>query len=297
VTDYIQAQFFWIGKLLQFSLLFVGFLVILKLLFVPRNRWRFHLRGWHSKQTPRWWLKIWRTNRESIALQERRLLLKGCGIRVSPEVYLAYRRCVLFLLTPLGAMIYSLEQRRLFSSLFSWYTLFVLGLVIGLAASDRLWLQSVRRYRTDRIRREIVAVISQLLYYTGSRLHLHGKLMKCLTLTRCIRTDMGLLLNEWYHDADTALKRFKERLGTDEAYGFTESMRSLRLNESQDIYDLLREVVQDYKAQIELAKDSRKETTSYLLFVLAGIPILYTFQVFIYPWVQEASKLFDSLNP
>jgi hypothetical protein len=297
VTDYIQAQFFWIGKLLQFSLLFVGFLVILKQLIVPRNRWRFHLRGWHSKQTPRWWLKIWRTDRESIALQERRLLLKGCGIRVSPEVYLAYRRCVLFLLSPLGAMIYSLEQRRLLSSLFSWYTLFLLGLVIGLAACDRLWLQSIRRYRTDRIRREIVAVISQLLYYTGSRLHLHGKLMKCLTLTRYIRTEMGLLLNEWYHDADSALKRFKERLGTDEAYGFAESMRSLRLNESQDIYDLLREVVQDYKAQIELAKDSRKETTSYLLFVLAGLPILYTFQVFIYPWVQEASKLFDSLNP
>ena len=108
---------------------------------------------------------------------------------------------------------------------------------------------------------------------------------------------MGLLLNEWYHDADAALKRFKDRLGTEEAYGFAESMRSLRLNDSQDIYDLLREVVRDYKSQIELAKDSRKETTSYLLFILAGIPILYTFQVFLFPWVQEANKLFDALNP
>jgi uncharacterized membrane protein YciS (DUF1049 family) len=275
LIEFIQAQFFWIGKLLQFSLFFAGILVILKLLFVPRNRWRIHLRGWHSK----------------------RLLLKGCGIRAPPEVYLAYRRSLLFLLSALGGVVYLLEQWRLLSSLLCWYTLFALGLVIGLAACDRMWLQSIRRYRTDRIRREIVAIISQLLYYTGSRLHLHGKLMKCLTLTRYIRADMGLLLNEWYHDADTALKRFKERLGTDEAYGFAESMRSLRLNESQDIYDLLREVVQDYKAQIELAKDSRKETTSYLLFVLAGLPILYTFQVFIYPWVQEASKLFDSLNP
>lgn len=297
MTEYIQAQFFWISKLIQFSLLFAGMLVILKILFVPRNRWRIHLRGWHSKQTPRWWLRVWRTDKESIALQERRLLLKGCGIRIPPEVYLAYRRCLMFILSVVGFVVYSLEQRRLLTSLTCWYTLFALGLVIGLAACDRMWLQSIRRYRTDRIRREIVAVISQLLYYTGSRLHLHGKLMKCMKLTRYIRADMGLLLNEWYHDADNALRRFKERLGTDEAYGFTESMRSLRLNESQAIYDLLREVVQDYKAQIELAKDSRKETTSYLLFVLAGIPILYTFQVFIYPWVQEASKLFDSLNP
>ncbi|KIL36823.1 hypothetical protein SD71_05280 [Cohnella kolymensis] len=169
--------------------------------------------------------------------------------------------------------------------------------VTAVAAYDRVWLQSFRRYRTDRIRGEIVAVSSQLLYYTGSRLHLHGKLMKCLYLTRHIRGEMGLLLNEWYHDADHALKRFKDRLGTDEAYGFAESLRSLRLNESEDIYDLLRESVRDYKAKIVLAKDSRKETTSYLLFVLAGIPILYTFQIFLYPWVQEAAKLFDALNP
>jgi uncharacterized membrane protein YdbT with pleckstrin-like domain len=69
------------------------------------------------------------------------------------------------------------------------------------------------------------------------------------------------------------------------------------MSESEEIYEMLREVVRDYKAQIELAKDSRKETTSYLLFVLAGIPILYTFQIFLYPWVQEAAKLFDALNP
>ncbi len=225
------------------------------------------------------------------------MLLAGCGIRVPPEVYLAYRRCLLFMLPGVGAAVYMTNERGLLPSLLSWNVLFALLPVIGAAAFDRIWLQSFRRYRTDRIRREIVAVSSQLLYYTGSRLHLHGKLMKCLVLTRHIRGEMGLLLNEWYHDADSALKRFKERLGTDEAYGFAESMRSLRLNESVEIYDLLREVVRDYKAQIELAKDSRKETTSYLLFVLAGVPILYTFQIFLYPWVQEAAKLFDALNP
>jgi hypothetical protein len=297
VTDYIRMLIIGIGGLIQFALLFVGLTIMLKLSFAPRNRWRIHLRGWRDRQTPRWWLKVWQTDKESVSLQERRMLLSGCGIRYPPEVYLAYRRCLLSVLPIAGVAVYGFEEKGLLPSLLSWNVLFGLFLALILTACDRIWLQSIRRYRTDRIRREIVAVSSQLLYYTGSKLHLHGKLMKCLTLTRHIRGEMGLLLNEWYHDADTALKRFKERLGTDEASGFAESMRSLRLNESQEIYDLLREVVRDYKAQIELAKDGRKETTSYLLFVLAGIPILYTFQIFLYPWVQEAAKLFDALNP
>lgn len=233
----------------------------------------------------------------SVSLQERRILLSGCGIRYPPESYLAYRRSAIFMLPFSGIVIYELMDWGHMQAAMGWKALLALSVLFALAVSDRYWLQSIRRYRTDRIRREIVAVSSQLLYYAGSRLHLHGKLMKCLSLTRHIRGEMGLLLNEWYHDADAALRRFKERLGTDEAYGFAESMRSLRLNESEDIYAMLREVVRDYKAQIELAKDSRKETTSYLLFVLAGIPILYTFQIFLYPWVQEAAKLFDALNP
>jgi hypothetical protein len=297
VMDYMQLLIVGIGGVIQFALLFIGLTCILRLSFAPRNRWRIQLRGWQQRQTPRWFLRLWRTDRESISLQERRVLLGGCGIRVSPEVYLAYRRCFLTLLPIAGVMVISLERIHLFPVPLSWNVLLILLLLFVLLVWDRMWLHSIRNYRTDRIRLEIVAVSSQLLYYTGSNLHLHGKLMKCLPLTRQIRGEMGLLLNEWYHDADAALKRFKERLGTEEAYGFAESMRSLRLNESQDIYDLLREVVLDYKAQIELAKESRKETTSYLLFVLAGIPILYTFQIFLYPWVQEANKLFDALNP
>jgi hypothetical protein len=295
--DYTRMLMIGIGWLIQFGLLFVGLTVMMKLLLVPRNRWRVHLRGWRERSTPRWWLRLWRADKESVSLQERRMLLTGCGIRYPPEAYLAYRRCLLFVLPFPSIAVYAIAERGILPSMLSWNVLIGLLLVLILAACDRMWLQSIRRFRTDRIRREIVAVSSQLLYYTGSRLHLHGKLMKCLSLTRHIRGEMGMMLNEWYHDADTALKRFKERLGTDEAYGFAESMRSLRLNESQEIYDLLREVVRDYKAQIELAKDGRKETTSYLLFVLAGIPILYTFQIFLYPWVQEAAKLFDALNP
>jgi hypothetical protein len=297
LSDYTRMLMIGIGWLIQFGILFVGLTVMMKLSLVPRNRWRIHLRGWRERRTPHWWLRLWGADKESVSLQERRMLLAGCGIRYPPEAYLAYRRCLFFVLPFSSVAVYAIAERGILPSILSWNVLFGLLLALIITACDRMWLQSIRRFRTDRIRREIVAVSSQLLYYTGSRLHLHGKLMKCLSLTRHIRGEMGMLLNEWYHDADTALKRFKERLGTDEAYGFAESMRSLRLNESQEIYDLLREVVRDYKAQIELAKDGRKESTSYLLFVLAGIPILYTFQIFLYPWVQEAAKLFDALNP
>lgn len=297
MTDYFQMLVVGIGGFVQFTIIFIGLTILFKLSFVPHNRWRIHLRSWHYKQTPRWWLRMWRTDRESISLQERRVLLAGCGIRLQPEIYLAYRRCVLTIIPCMGIIIFMLEHNGLIDSFISWNVLVVLIVLHVLILGDRIWLQSARKYRTDRIRLEVVAVSSQLLYYTGSKLHLHAKLMKCIPLTRHIRAEMGFLLNEWYHDADTALKRFKDRLGTDEAYGFAESLRSLRVNENQEIYDLLREIVRDYKAQIELSKTSRKETTSYLLFVLAGIPILYTFQIFLYPWVQEAAKLFDTLNP
>jgi len=177
-----------------------------------------------------------------------------------------------------------------------WRQILVVVIIAGLAYFDGAALGAMRKYRTDRIRRELIAVSSQLLYYTSSRLHLHGKLMKCLPLTSMIRTELGLLLNEWYHDPERALQHFKERLGTDEAYGFAESIRSLRLHESDEVYDLMRELVREYKAKIDLAREGRKETASYLMFVLAGIPILYTFQIFLHPWVQEASRLFDALN-
>lgn len=225
------------------------------------------------------------------------MLLAGCGLRLSPALYLAARRSAIALLGAGAAAGLALGQAGWISAALAWNEAFLVLLLGGLLLFDRPCLEAIQRYRTDRIRREIVAVISQLLYYTGSRLHLHGKLMRCLPYTRLIRGELQLLLNEWYHDADAALGRFKARLGTQEAFGFTETVRSLRLYESNDVYGMLREVVNEYKANIDLAKAGRKETTSYVLFVLAGIPILYTFQIFLYPWVQEAQRLFDALNP
>jgi hypothetical protein len=297
VTEYGNVLYSWTGWLAQFLIAFAGFAGILRLAAFRRSRWRISWRGWRRREVPVWFLKLWGAAAEGVVLQQRRVLLTGCGVRLDPGLYLACRRMLIVVFASIATLIWALLAAGLAASLSAWNVVLGSALLAAGAYFDSTWLSALRRYRTDRIRRELAAVSSQLLYYTGSRLHLHGKLMRCLPLTRLIRHEMELLLNEWYHDPDRALRQFKERLGTDESYGFTESLRSLRLNESGEMYDLLREMVRDYKAKIELAKDGRKETASYLLFVLAGIPILYTFQIFLYPWVQEAAKLFEALNP
>ncbi|WP_287021254.1 hypothetical protein [Cohnella sp.] len=280
----------------QFALAAIGFSALLRVLFWRRPRWRVSWRTWKRWSPPLWWLKLTGCDRESPALQERRVLLAGCGIRFDPAVYLAARRSLLTVLPAAGAGIRMLGDLAPIPGRIGWNALVAVGLLFLLAAYDRPLLAAAKRYRTDRIRSELVAISSQLLYYAGSRLHLHGKLMRCMPYARLIRGELHMLLNEWYHDADAALVRFKDRLGTSEAYGFAETIRSLRLGESEEIYHLLREMVREYKAKIEMARAGRKETASYGLFVLAGIPILYTFQIFLYPWVQEAQKLFDALN-
>ncbi len=297
MTDYGSLLLGWTGWLTQFLLAFVGFAAVLNLLIRRSVRWPLARKGWRRHQVPAWLLRLWRADRESIALQERRIWLSGCGLETDPRHYLAFRRMALFVLLSAALICMGAEGLGRASWPNSWQVVLLSVILAGFLYFDGAFLKALRQYRTDRIRGELIAVSRQLLYYTGSRLHLHGKLMRCLPLTRMIRGEWSYLLNEWYHDPDRALRNFKEKLGTEEAYGFSESLRSLRLHESEDVYDLIREMVREYKARMDLAKESRKEMASYMLFVLAGIPILYTFQVFLYPWVQEAAKLFDALNP
>ena len=297
MSEYGWGLYSWAGWLVQYLLAFCGIAALLRLALYRRSRWRMNWRGWRRRQPPAWLLRLSRTDRESKSLHERTVWLSGCGLRIDPRVYLAGRRltiavCLLFIALGIGLDI--LGRRNLIDG---WKPGLAFCLMGGLAYFDGMALNALRKYRTERIRRELIAICRQLLYYTGSRLHLHGKLLKCLPLTGMIRTELGYLLNEWYHDPDLALRQFKARLGTDEAYGFAEILRSLRLHEGSEIYDLMRELVREYKARIDLAREGRKETASYLLFILAGVPILYTFQIFLHPWVQEASRLFNALNP
>lgn len=296
MSDFGMGLYAWLGWLVQFLLAFCGFAALLRLALFRRSRWRMNWQGWRRHRTPTWLMKLGRTDRESHSLHERTVWLNGCGLRVDPRLYLACRRlliaaCMLVVMLGLGP---ALAGTRGFPG---WWKPGIGAFILaGIVYFDGTLLNALRRYRSDRIRRELIAVSSQLLYYTSSRLHLHGKLMKCLPLTGMIRTELAYLLNEWYHDPDLALRQFKERLGTDEAYGFAENLRTLRSHESDEVYDLMRELVHEYKDKLDLAREGRKETASYLMFVLAGIPILYTFQIFLHPWVQEASRLFDALN-
>jgi hypothetical protein len=227
--------------------------------------------------------------------KERLLLLSG--LRIDPLAYELMRRSAMVIGAALGAAGY-------FGIRYSWklpwiepvYVMSAGMICIVLLGFDRTLLESFGKYRSHKMMKEIYALSNQLLYYSSSKMSLHAKLSRCLPFCTAIRSDLQLLLNEWYEDAEQAIKRFKRRLGTEEAYSFAETINSLRLNESGSYYSLLRERIQDYKEKLDMAKDSRKESTSYILFVIAGIPILNTFRIFVYPWVQEGQKLFDALN-
>jgi len=281
MSDYGVTLFALAGYLTQFAAASCGLAVLIQAAVFRRSRWRMNWRSWRKRDVPAWLLKLWRTDRESKSLHARTIWLAGCGMRIDPRLYLIAGTGIVLDKSGMGAA-------RLIVP--------ALAVAAGLVYFDGALLNAIRKYRTDIIRKELIAVASQLLYYAGSRLHLHNKLMKCVSLTRLIRPELIVMLNEWYHDPDQALRQFKEKLGTEEAYGFAENLRSLRLHESEEVYESLKALVREFKARVEWARESRKETTSYLLFVLAGIPILYTFQVFLYPWVQEAARLFDALN-
>jgi len=296
VSTYESGLYQAVGMAVQFALGLTGFALLLRLLAVRRPRWRVSRGGLRRWCPPSWWLSAMGCRKTSLALRERDSLLAGCGLRIPADVYLASRRSALLLMPAVAVAVYFLGRAGTIPESRSLYAVLALIVLFLLALYDKSALEAFKRYRADRIRREIVVIGSQLLYYAGSRLHLHGKLMRCLPYARLMKGEMQLLLNEWYHDPDAAIARFGERLGTGESRGFAETIRSLRLSESDEVYDMLREVAKEYKAKIELAKAGRKETVSYVLFVLAGLPIMYTFQIFLHPWIQESRKLFDVLN-
>lgn len=247
---------------------------------------------------PSWLLFLMRVNiGEQEAWEERKQLLLGAGIKWELAWYVCLKRLAVILCLAIALLAAGLRQSL--ASLLPLHPLAVAAIVTGillLILCDRYFLDSLKRYRTNRIVEEIFTVSRQLLYFSGSPLHLHGKLTRCLPHTQLIRQDWHLLLNDWYYDAEEAIAGFRRRLGTEEAYGFAETLQYLRLYDHDAYYEVLRQRVQDYKERLEMIRDSRKESASYVLFVIAAIPIMYTFQLFVYPWVQEGQRLFQSLN-
>ncbi|MUT68635.1 hypothetical protein GOM71_22345 [Paenibacillus sp. NEAU-GSW1] len=273
---------------------FAGAYALIRLLPQRRPRWTHLLPpDWQQRRMSERALRTLRLSRDQSAFAERETLLAGCGIAADAAWYMAARR-VLLIVLPLALA--GLLTYRVLHGTGSWLPSAVPSALFIALYGDVPWLRSVRKLRAQRITKEVFVMSNQLLYLAESSLHIHAKLFRCVPYTRTLRGDLERLLAEWYHDAEKALYRFKHRIGTDDGMSFAETIDSLRLDESAEYYELLRERIQDYKEKLELAKESRKETASYALFMLAGIPILYTFQVFIYPWVQEGQKLFDTLG-
>ncbi|QHW33111.1 hypothetical protein GZH47_21420 [Paenibacillus rhizovicinus] len=286
----------WAALAVQYTLGVVLVFFLLKAVSFKRQRFaHLALLKWRMHTVSDRWLHLAGLNRGSQSFKERERLLAGCGFTGDAALYVLPRR--LFLAgTPIwSAGAYGVAHLPI-ASLPPVAAPLVLVVFLLLLFWDQPWLEAVRKTRAERMTKEIYIVSNQLLYLSGSSLHIHTKLMRCLPFTRTMRGDLQTLLGEWYHDAEGALRRLKLRLGTEEGLSFVETIDSLRLHESEQYYELLRQRIQDYKEKLELAKDSRKESTSYFLFVLAGIPILYTFQIFIYPWVREGQTLFQSLN-
>jgi len=284
------------GWTAQFAAAGTGVYLLLRAVISRPPRWRAARFPWRRAPAPRWWLALFRAERDSPALRQRRSLLMGCGLRWSAPVYLAARRTAIALgmLIAGGAWLALAAGRAPPGAV--WPPGMAASLALMALLADRAVLGALRRHREDRIRIEIVALCRGLLYYSGSRLHLHGKLMRCLPYVRLIRGDLQLLLNEWYQDPDNSLERFKKRLGTEEARGFAEVVRTLRLHEDDEVYGMLRQLADTCKEKIRFARESRREMASYGLYVLAGIPVLYMFHVFLYPWVREVLVLLEGLQ-
>ncbi|MDR6551923.1 hypothetical protein [Paenibacillus qinlingensis] len=230
-------------------------------------------------------------------VETKRQLLLGCGIWMNANLYEGARRLLLVLAMLIGVIGYAAFKHPWLALQIQPAYVLVSAVVLSIFLMwDQKVLTILKEKRSQRIVRDIYAISRQLLYYNDSKLNLHDKLSLCVGQTTSIRAHVELLLNEWYQGAEEAIVHFKKRLGTDEAHSFGETLNALRLNEHGDYYELLKQRIQDYKEKMELIRESKKETVSYVLFVLAGLPILNTFRVFMYPWIAEGQRLFDAIN-
>lgn len=230
------------------------------------------------------------------AMRDKQSLLHACGLSVDAVSYTVWKR--LGLLASAGSMAvvwFSLRDGAGNRGTGTVVMLLLAGIAL-LLALDGLILDKLRSLRRYRIVRELDSISRHLLYTGGQRTNLHGRLLGCLPLTRVIRPEWVKLTADWYQGAEEALNRFHERLGGEEARVFAETLNALRQEDDERYYGLLRERIDDNKEKMELMRESRREAISYLLFLLAGVPIMYTFRLFIHPWVAEGQKLFQLLD-
>lgn len=276
--------------------LYISFYNLFSAVFLRRVKWRIS-RGKRrsSSQTEPFPLRLWQVS--PTIIEEWDQLLRGSGLSWQAEVYIKWRRLLVTICFFVLFGGFYLQQKSIIGSAMVESITGLLLLCILIATYlDKPILKQFGKYRSRYMVKEIYAICKQLLYYSSSKNNIHQKLRKCTPHAHRIRKEWLWLIHEWYENPEKALNTFAKRLGSDEAYRFSQTLNALRLYDHTSYYELLRERIMDYKEKLELYKEGRKETTSYLLFVLAGIPILNTFRLFIHPWVMEGQRLFDLLQ-
>lgn len=228
-------------------------------------------------------------NRASKSVIKVEQQLASCGLHFDPTYYVLVRRGSYTIVGSVTALL-------AWAGILHAAVVIVSLLIACFFLFDDWWFLLMKKWRAQRIIREIYTISNQLLYLQHSQLHIHTKLTRCIPYTNVLRTDFLTLLAEWYNDPDEALMNFKRRVGTDQAFSFAETISALRMFEHDRYYELLRERIYDYKESMDLHRESTKESGSYVLFVLAGLPIMYTFQLFIYPWVKEGQRMMESIQ-
>ena len=128
----------------------------------------------------------------------------------------------------------------------------VITAIIALVTLEKaFWNHSVRA-RRQRIISDVYHVSRQLLYYTGSSMNLHTKLVRCSPYANSIGNGLICLTNEGYQYAAYAISRFKQRMATEEGYSFAETLNSLRQHESEQYYELLRQRVKGLQGETRI---------------------------------------------
>ncbi len=226
------------------------------------------------------------------------VLLEGCGMGDSLSVrrYIRIRTAliaaaVILLITAMLIARLGLFDPRLTNMLV------VLGiLVLGAVWFDRSLLALAGQRRKRLMVQDLYELCRQLWYMRDSRLSLHGKLSRCDLSGLAVASGFLRMRNDWYSGSELAIERFQRFTGTEEGYSFGETLRAIARCDDPSLYELFYERMNDYKEKTSFERASGRETLSYLLFVLAGLPIVNTFRVFVYPWVEEGKKLFDALQ-
>jgi hypothetical protein len=136
----------------------------------------------------------------------------------------------------------------------------------------------------------------QLLYLRDLPIHLHSKLQKCIPVTRIIRTPLTRLIHDWYANPAEAIATFRSTLQHDQADGFCDTLRAMAEVGEEPFYEHLQSRMEDLKLLLHQRQEAQKETRSYVFFGLAGIPLIHSFQLFLYPWLAQSSSVFQTIH-